>query len=196
MSNESIIRKSFFGGFNRADVLDYIEMLQRENADLRQGIDDRENILASLEEAYNTCASLREEKESLEKANVDLLEQAKELTEENAKLKEALEEARVNSAVPDAFNDPDDKGGAVIRGAVKYADSIVDAAKQNAADIMLAAKERIDMAAEGIVQAQERANTARSNLDFSLVSVGESINAMLDSLGTLTDELSGDNQDG
>ena len=65
-------------------------MLQRENADLRQGIDDRENILASLEEAYNTCASLREEKESLEKANVDLLEQAKELTEENAKLKEAL----------------------------------------------------------------------------------------------------------
>ncbi len=74
MSNESIIRKSFFGGFNRADVLDYIEMLQRENADLRQGIDDRENILASLEEAYNTCASLREEKESLEKANVDLLE--------------------------------------------------------------------------------------------------------------------------
>ena len=196
MSNESIIRKSFFGGFNRGDVLDYIEMLQRENANLRQGAEDRENILASLEEAYNTCAALKEEKLSLEKANVELLERAKELAEENAKLTEALEEAKVNSAVPKAFSDPDDKGSAVIRGAVKYADSIVDAAKQNAADIMLAAKERIDLAAEGIVQAQERANTARSNLDFSLVSVGESINAMLDSLGTLTDELAGEEHDG
>lgn len=192
MSNEVILKKTLFGGFKKGDVLDYIEKLQQENVELKAGAGEKENILASLEEAYNTCSALKEEKAALEKAKEELLAKADELAAANEQLREALTKA-------ENFRDyapSEEKGKAVIRDAVKYADSLVDAAKQDAADVLVAAKARIDSAAESILQAQERANTARNNLDYSLSSVGESIKAMLDSLAGLTDELSGDNPNG
>ena len=195
MSNDKILKKSVFGGFKKSDVLDYIEKLQQENVELRRSNEEKENILAALNEAYNTCNTLKEEKSSLELAKEDLLKKVNDLTEKNIGLTDALGEARekLDAASSESAVSPDERNSAVIRDAVKYADSIVDAAKRDAADILLAAKSSIDSAASDIVSAQERANTARSNLDYSLVSVGESIRAVLNSLGNLTDELSGEN---
>ncbi len=179
MSNEVILKKSVFGGFKRADVLNYVESLQQENYALKTGAD--ENLRAISEQN----ATLEEEKVLLMNRVNELSERIEALESELAAEKKKSAEAEVKPTVS-----AEEKSNAVIKDAVKYADSIVAAAKQSAAGVLAEAKGRIDSAAQDILQAKERAKTAQNNLDHSLSSVKDSVDSMLESLGGLRDELS------
>ena len=163
MNEEVILRKSAFGGFKRADVLELIEKLQQENVELKSAVTASEEGKAELDAAKEKIALLEEQK---------------------AELEAQLEEKSSMSA--------DDRASEIIRDAVKYADSIVASAKEDAACVLRSARARIDEAAQGVVSAQDRANTARNNLGYAMQSVNDSVEQMLGKLDSMGKELSGE----
>ena len=179
LSNEVILKKSVFGGFKRADVLNYVEFLQQENYALKTGADENLRALPGQK------AALEEEKALLMSRVNELSGRVEALESELAAEKEKSAESGLNPVAG-----AEEKSNAVIKDAVKYADSIVAAAKQSAAGVLAEAKGRIDSAAQDIRQANERAKTAQNNLDHSLSSVKDSVDSMLECLGGLKDELS------
>ncbi len=48
MASEKIFRSAVFGGFNRSDVISYIEDLRNEISDLQRKYADKEQRLMSL----------------------------------------------------------------------------------------------------------------------------------------------------
>ena len=93
MASEKIFRSAVFGGFNRSDVISYIEDLRNEISDLQRKYADKETKINELEDKVGDltekCASLNElqEKynvqcdtvEALKNENVELNNKVSEL---------------------------------------------------------------------------------------------------------------------
>lgn len=62
MASEKIFRSAVFGGFNRSDVISYIEDLRNEISDLQRKYADKETKINELEDKVGDltekCASL------------------------------------------------------------------------------------------------------------------------------------------
>ncbi len=170
MSEEVILRKSAFGGFRRADVLELIEKLQRENVELKKAASSLEEGRAELEEAKEKLAGLEGQKAELE-----------------ARLEKLSADLKAEKQVS-----ADDRASEIIRDAAKYADSIVASAKEDAACVLRSARARIEEAAQGVLSAQSRASTARTNLEYAMESVNGSVEQMLANLDAMGKELSGE----
>ena len=75
-----VLRKSMFGGFKKADVINYIERVQQENVEIRRELNecaaykrDFAAVSAAKEQAEKELALMREENASLKARNVDLI---------------------------------------------------------------------------------------------------------------------------
>ncbi len=79
MNNDRILKKSLFGGFNREDVLSYVEKLQSENVSLAEELREKS---AQCAEQGGEIAEL----DALREANALLRTQVNELTERDNQL--------------------------------------------------------------------------------------------------------------
>lgn len=101
-------------------------------------------------------------------------------------------ETKYNELVNDYNQLSGDKANAVIKDAMKYADSLVAAAKESAAQILAKANNAISSASSEISDANVRVKTAQSNLNYSLDSVQSGVESLLNNLSKYAGELRGD----
>lgn len=205
MSNEAILKKSLFGGFRKSDVINYVEQIQAENISLKKELEEKAQLLEKYEEANDNYDSLKTEYDELLAKADSLAEENSTLAAQNEEYSSRLEQCegearRANDALLEAetrFNSltdeykrlSDDRANAVIKDAMKYADSIVAAAKEDAAQILVKAGATITSVSSEISESAARVKTAQSNLAFSLDSVQSGVDSLLGSLSDYAAEL-------
>lgn len=201
----SQFRNAAFGGFNRQDVLEYIERAAKENnaqldalrqenetirnrnQELERELDQLKEAHAALTEARETAdnaeaASLRQQVEELREENRRLQPEVDALRELKAKLADIEVEARVRgeSIVQKANAEAED----TMEKALAEADSVVQKAKSDAAAIRVTADRALG-------QAQRTFEATRTDLEATashLAGELERIRSTLLRMGTAMDE--------
>ena len=208
MSSDAVLKKTLFGGFKKSDVIDYIEQIQKENCSLKNELQLKETAtseLDGLQKEYELLKAKYDEQskiaEELQNKNDSLMtinaEYSVKLEEKNADAQKANvaladAETKYNELVNDYNQLSGDKANAVIKDAMKYADSLVAAAKESAAQILAKANNAISSASSEISDANVRVKTAQSNLNYSLDSVQSGVESLLNNLSKYAGELRGD----
>ncbi len=140
MANEfTVMKTSLFGGFKKSDVLNLIEQLQTETADVKESLDiKREEVL----ELKNKINELQDKLEELSGLGNKLAEKEKEVEALNEQLEAALLE---NKQLREKSVEYDEKSeklrraekqiGAAYIDARRYSDDLVENAKSKAKDI-------------------------------------------------------------
>lgn len=208
MSSDAVLKKTLFGGFKKSDVIDYIEQIQKENCSLKDELKSKEKVLSELDELKKQYELLKVKQDEQSKITEELQNKNNSLMAINAEYSVKLEEKnadaqKANVALADAetkynelVNDYNqlsgDKANAVIKDAMKYADSLVAAAKESAAQILAKANNAISSASSQINDANIRVKTAQSNLNYSLDSVQSGVESLLNNLSKYAGELKGD----
>ncbi len=208
MSSDAVLKKTLFGGFKKSDVIDYIEQIQKENCSLKNELQLKETAtseLDGLQKEYELLKAKYDEQskitEELQNKNNSLMtinaEYSVKLEEKNADAQKASvalanAETKYNELVNDYNQLSGDKANAVIKDAMKYADSLVAAAKESAAQILAKANNAISSASSEISDANVRVKTAQSNLNYSLDSVQSGVESLLNNLSKYAGELRGD----
>ena len=208
MSSDAVLKKTLFGGFKKSDVIDYIEQIQKENCSLKNELQLQETASSELDELkkeYELLKAKYDEQskitEELQNKNNSLMtinaEYSVKLEEKNADAQKASvaladAETKYNELVNDYNQLSGDKANAVIKDAMKYADSLVAAAKESAAQILAKANNAISSASSEISDANVRVKTAQSNLNYSLDSVQSGVESLLNNLSKYAGELRGD----
>ena len=157
-----VFKTAAFGGFQKDDVLNFIEMQKRTEADLRASVTELDSRLRELTER---CRILEEEKKSISREldeNRDareaasslairnaeyqaleakfrtLQEQNQSIAEENDSLRRALEEAKTapQSAPRESAGDKsmEERVGSALVDARRFADQVMEEARRTAAD--------------------------------------------------------------
>ena len=154
MASEKIFRSAVFGGFNRSDVISYIEDLRNEISDLQRKYADKETKINELEDKVGDltekCASLNDlqEKyyvqcdtvEALKNENVELNNKVSELQSISDKYDESVSEFELKEQ---KIKTAEAQLGAAFLDARKYSDEIVSAANVKASDISAKASAEI-----------------------------------------------------
>ena len=208
MSSDAVLKKTLFGGFKKSNVIDYIEQIQKENCSLKNELQLKETAtseLDGLQKEYELLKAKYDEQskiaEELQNKNDSLMtinaEYSVKLEEKNADAQKANvaladAETKYNELVNDYNQLSGDKANAVIKDAMKYADSLVAAAKESAAQILAKANNAISSASSEISDANVRVKTAQSNLNYSLDSVQSGVESLLNNLSKYAGELRGD----
>ena len=208
MSSDAVLKKTLFGGFKKSNVIDYIEQIQKENCSLKNELQLKETAtseLDGLQKEYELLKAKYDEQskiaEELQNKNDSLMtinaEYSVKLEEKNADAQKASvalanAETKYNELVNDYNQLSGDKANAVIKDAMKYADSLVAAAKESAAQILAKANNAISSASSEISDANVRVKTAQSNLNYSLDSVQSGVESLLNNLSKYAGELRGD----
>jgi len=143
MENGKFFRSSMFGGFNKQDVMTYIEQLQSELADVK-------TQFAQLENQFNAQSAQLEKIPVLEKE----LENKNEVEQQNAALLSQIEALRAGQQKAqdeyDKVKTAEAQLGAAFVDARRYSDEIVAAARERAADVSKQASDDIANKAEQI----------------------------------------------
>lgn len=176
MNNDRLLKKSLFGGFRRADVLDYIEKLQGENVELADELREKsaECVEGVSAEEFD---SLKAENEELKKRIESLESQIQ--SQEEKKSQEASDYDKFSG----------EKSGALIQDAMKYSDSLVNGAKETAGKALETAGGSINSAAADIRTAGERVTTAQVNLNYSLDAIRQSVDSLIDELDSVCEKI-------
>lgn len=194
MESERILRTSVFGGFRRNDVLEYVEELKGEIAELSKMFDEQNTMISELSEMVDTltdeCERAKETEEKLTETST-ALESAQ---AENAALKsenEALNErfSKIDaekfemSKKAEEIRASEAQLGAAFLDARKYSDEIVTAANKKASETSLDASESI---------AQQATEVARlsSDVDALAATLTKSIDELHANIAALSVKLS------
>lgn len=89
---EHQFRNAALGGFNKQDVLDYLELISRENREQLQGVQNE------LEQMREQCRTLAEQESALKTQLAQLAQEKTNLIQSAAKAQSELEQARQHSA--------------------------------------------------------------------------------------------------
>lgn len=194
MESERILRTSVFGGFRRADVLEYVEELKGEIAELSKMFDEQNTMISELSEMVD---NLTDECEQAKAAEAKLAETAAALEgaqAENAALKSENEALTARFVKIDAEKSEMSKKaeeiraseaqlGAAFLDARKYSDEIVTAANKKANETSLDASESI---------AQQATEVARlsSDVDALAATLTKSIDELHANIAALSVKLS------
>lgn len=194
MESERILRTSVFGGFRRADVLEYVEELKGEIAELSKMFDEQNTMISELSEMVD---NLTDECEQAKAAEAKLAETAAALEgaqAENVALKSENEALNARFAKIDAEKSEMSKKaeeiraseaqlGAAFLDARKYSDEIVTAANKKANETSLDASESI---------AQQATEVARlsSDVDALAATLTKSIDELHANIAALSVKLS------
>ncbi len=198
MNSDRILKKAVFGGFNRADVMDYVEKLQSENAALAEEVrlrsEDGRRLEALSREYEKQTAEIKNTKAMLDDARgrlnsfgqqiSRLNDEVKVLKAENDSLKNSLsqKENELSSVSSEFAVLKSDKSNSLIQDAMKYSDSLVESAKESAGRALVKAGDSISAASLDIKTAGERVRTAQVNLDYSLNSVKAGVDKLIEEL--------------
>lgn len=140
MANEfTVMKTSLFGGFKKSDVLNLIEQLQTETADVKESLDIKREEVLELKSKIN---ELQDKLDELSGLGDKLAEKEKQVEELNEKLEAALLE---NKQLCEKSVEYDEKSerlrraekqiGAAYIDARRYSDDLVENAKSKAKDI-------------------------------------------------------------
>ncbi len=185
MSEKRILKKSVFGGFKKEDVLDYIEMLQKE--------------IVTLKAEANANSANKSELDSLKSKNVELLRNNAALKEENDKIKgenlTLLESgASLSLKIEEATVKSDCYRKKLEELENKYSEikeeysKIVDIRKVSN-EITGEADIKIKDAKKNIQSAGDRLKTACVNFDSSSVSLKTCIENLISTLDAASEKL-------
>lgn len=140
MANEfTVMKTSLFGGFKKSDVLNVIEQLQTETADVKESLDIKREEVLELKSKIN---ELQDKLDELSGLGDKLAEKEREVEELNEKLEAALLK---NKQLCEKSVEYDEKSerlrraekqiGAAYIDARRYSDDLVENAKSKAKDI-------------------------------------------------------------
>ncbi len=184
---EAQFRKSTFGGFNRQDVVDYLEKTAKEHAAL---VEELQKKITQLEEDTQSISSLKEKNEELESACAKAQQESESL---QAKLKGAEGEI---ATLRQGGKEAQEKIFALTPDAEAYR-SIKDRAAGMELDAHLRAQKTIDKAEgqakslrdEGqqwMEQMKSQYGTARGELDLALTHAMDDVRNTKKSLETIS----------
>ena len=162
---ESMFRTAVVGGFNRQDVLNYIESSAKENKEHLNSLrKELEGAQKASEEAQREAAGLKKQVQSLERGTGELRKSAAGRAEAQASTQAALEQMAVeNAALREELNMLKSRSGQWEDGAKAYAEL-----KDRTATIELEARQR----ARAIEQdAEETAKKIRTTAEQTLYKV-------------------------
>ena len=200
MASEKIFRSAVFGGFNRSDVISYIEDLRNEISDLQRKYADKETKINELEDKVGDltekCASLNDQEkyniqcdtvEALKNENVELNNKVSELQSISDKYDESVSEFELKEQ---KIKTAEAQLGAAFLDARKYSDEIVSAANVKASDISAKASAEISEQAVEISKLTAEVNAISERFNRSIDELHSSIAALANKMSVSANELS------
>lgn len=197
-NSDRILKKTVFGGFRRAEVLDYVEKLQSENVSLADELRQKsadvsrfEELKSEYERQSAEISQIRaqldvtsENYNSLQTESDSLKSEIEMLRKENESLRNTVsaKESELTSISNEYAVFRNDKSNSLIQDAMRYSDSLVETAKESAGKTLVRAGDSINAASLDIKTAGERVRTAQVNLDYSLNSVKSSVDKLVEEL--------------
>lgn len=203
MSKEfTIMKTTLFGGFKKSDVLNYVEQLQTETADIKSLLDAKREESLELKRKID---ELEVKLDSLTAVNDRLAEKEKEVSELAVKLEFALKENQQYSEKIAEYDEKSEKLrraekqiGAAYIDARRYTDDLVDNAKAKAKDIGAIASQDVKNQASEIEQLlkdvdaiSRKFNSSLEQLHKDVYALGTKLNSSASSLLNLHTDLTG-----
>lgn len=194
MSSEKIVMKTaVFGGFKKSDVLDYIESLQNDAADLTSELDKRRaealELRQKIEELEEKVSELSENSKSIAEKDArisDLEEMLKNSKDESAQYKEKLFEYQNKS---ERLTRAEKQIGAAYIDARRYSDEIIDNAKARAKDIGALASQDVKHQANEIEQLLRDVDAVSKKFNSSLEQLHKDVYALSTKLNSSASNL-------
>ncbi len=123
MSDDIIFRKSVFGGFNRDDVIDYIEKIKTENASVKKLLSDKESEVNQLKKEKEKLEStLNEEKQ---KANESYIEYEDKIAALKEEYLNKIEDIKAENANNESNMSAEERVGSAMLDVRRYADLLL-----------------------------------------------------------------------
>jgi len=203
MSKEfTIMKTTLFGGFKKSDVLNYVEQLQSETADIKSTLDaKREEALElkrkidELEIKLDTLSSVNDRLAAKEKEANDLAVKLELALAENKQFSEKIAEYDEKS---EKLRRAEKQIGAAYIDARRYTDDLVDNAKAKAKDIGAIASQDVKNQANEIEQLlkdvdaiSRKFNSSLEQLHKDVYALGTKLNSSASSLLNLHTDLTG-----
>ena len=182
--NAGQFRTAAFGGFNRQDVLDYIEKLTQENQEktleLERALEREETVrtqsearFAEAEEQAAACEKLSEEVEQLRK---DLAETQSALEEKTRLASDLQQQVRALEPEAKSWQRLKDTAGDIEVSAHERAQVTIQNAQSHAAEI------RAD-SARWVLEIQARCDKLRADMRSAITSVETELDSVRDAFG-------------
>lgn len=176
MSSDFIFRGAVFGGFNKADVINYVDMLQNDLAELRKRADELNLAFQEQNIKLNRIPELEKELADREKVfedNKALTQKISELESEKSKTLEEYEKVKTAEA----------QLGAAFVDARRYSDKIISAAKDRASCV---SKE----ASDDITQKASQIRAVASDADKLALDFSKKMDELTKSISALSSKMS------
>lgn len=198
----TVMKTAIFGGFKKADVLNYVEQLQTETADIKSTLEAKREEALELKRKID---ELEIKLDALNQVNDKLAEKESEISELTVKLESALNE---NKQFSDKIAEYDEKSeklrraekqiGAAYIDARRYSDDLVDNAKAKAKDIGAIASQDVKREANEIEQLlkdvdaiSRKFNTSLEQLHKDVYALGSKLNNSASTLLNIHTDLTG-----
>lgn len=198
----TIMKTTLFGGFKKSDVLNYVEQLQTETADIKTMLDAKREESLELKRKID---ELEVKLDNLSAVNDRLAEKEAEVNELVVKLEVALKENKQYSEKIAEYDEKSEKLrraekqiGAAYIDARRYTDDLVDNAKAKAKDIGAIASQDVKNQANEIEQLLKDVDTISRKFNSSLeqlhkdvYALGTKLNSSASSLLNIHTDLTG-----
>lgn len=203
MSKEfTVMKTTLFGGFKKSDVLDYVEQLQTETADVKASLDAKREESLELKRKID---ELEIRLDNLLQVNEKLNDKEKEVSDLTVKLELALAENKKYSEKIAEYDEKSEKLrraekqiGAAYIDARRYSDDLVDSAKSKAKDIGAIASQDVKREANEIEQLlkdvdaiSKKFNSSLEQLHKDVYALGTKLNTSASTLLNLHTDLTG-----
>jgi hypothetical protein len=197
MAQESQFRAALFGGFQKADVLAYIESMQKQILTLQGEHQQRGRELPALR------AQLQELTEELEQARIrerDFLDSAEELQRQLLVIEQERDDLRLRleraSVGQERVKDVEGQVGTLILDALLYSEKIIARAKETAQIIARRAQETMRSSAQEVDGLSDDMTQISRDLSESITKLAGRIKGVSQELSGVTVKLEPDLSDG
>ena len=194
MANEfTVMKTSLFGGFKKSDVLNLIEQLQTECADVKESLDIKREEVLDLKNKIN---ELQDKLDKLSGLGDKLAEKEKEVEELTEKLDAAILENNQLNKKSVEYDEKSEKLrraekqiGAAYIDARRYSDDLVENAKSKAKDIGAFASQDIKREATEIESLLKDVDAISRKFNSSIEQLHKDVYALSSKLNTSASNL-------
>jgi len=190
MNKEAQFRNAVVGGFNKADVLSYIETLQTEALTSRQKVDQQDTLVPQLrrqvQELEEELAAQRVQNREFNRVNEDYVRRILALSQEKDDLETRMKNLEADC---EKLKDVEGQVGALILDALLYSEKIIQHAKDASRAVAVDAKATIRSSAQEVDSLG--GDIGKMSLEFSdtLSALASKINALSGDLSNVADQL-------
>lgn len=202
--SDTVLKKSFIGGFKKKDVIDYIEQLQNDNSTLSEELSENagakeqvqtlsasnDALSARIESITAENASLKDDNDKLIKQNAALaLEKEKLEAEKEALLKEIADiEERFAETSMKLEKANDTGSNSLVHNAINYSDKLIETARNAADELLGNAGNSVEVSVSQVTAAAEKIKTTKFSLNCSLDAVKDNLDSLSENLNNLLAE--------